>query len=178
MKDIKIKMGSLGLVFMLLGLWSCNSGPKPENNQRPVTSDKPNPNAVKMPDFKFTTLDGKPFTRKDLNKQKAVFFFFSSLCEHCKKTAKHLVQRADELKDVQVILFSTEKDVSMKVFRKDNGLDKFPNYQFMHIDNKDVFKNFGAVQVPSAFIYNRHQELVQKIIGRTFFDFIIDNIPA
>ncbi|OJJ15133.1 hypothetical protein BKI52_39385 [marine bacterium AO1-C] len=171
-------MSSVVLMFLLLGVWSCKSGPTPEQKKRPVTSDKPNPNAVKMPDFKFTTIDGKAFTQKDLKKQTTVFFFFSTLCKHCKDNAKHLVERADDFKNVQVILFSTETPEIIKKFRDDNKLSDFPNYQLMHIENKDVYNVFGPMQVPSTLIFNKHHEMTQRIIGNTFFDFIVGSIPV
>ncbi len=192
MRAIKIGMSSLALMGLLWGAWGCQSGvaskdnqltaeqqgPTPENKKRPVTSDQPNPNAVKMPDFKFTTLADKLFTPKDLKKQKTVFFFFSALCHHCQANAKALVKRADEFKDVQVVLISTETLKIIKQFGKDYGLDKFPNYQLMHIDEKDVFDTFGQILTPSVFIFNRHHEMTEKFIGNTFFDYIVDHIPA
>jgi len=178
MRAAKIKLNSVVWLFLLLVVWGCQSGAKIEEQKRPVTSDKPNPNAVKMPDFKFTTLEGKEFTQKDLKKQKTVFFFFSSLCKHCKENAKHLKDRANDLKDVQVILFSAEPIKAIKNFRDDNKMGDFANYQFMHIENKDVFDTFGPMQVPSTLIFNKHHEMIKKFIGNTFFDFVMDNIPA
>ncbi|HAS41009.1 MAG TPA: hypothetical protein DCS93_11035 [Microscillaceae bacterium] len=178
MRAVKIGLNSVVLIFLLLAVWSCQSGPKVEEKKRPVTSDKPNPNAIKMPDFKFTTTEGKEFTPKDLKKQTTVLFFFSSLCRHCRDNAQELIKRADELKDVQVIFFSTEPIKAIKDFRVDNKLESYANYQFMHIENKAVFDTFGSLQVPSTLIFNKHHEMVQKIIGNTFFDFVMSNIPA
>lgn len=178
MKGRIIGIGGLLIILVLLiSMLGCSQEKKP-TTRKITTSEKPDPNAEKMPDIQLTTLDDKPFSRKDLKKQKTVFFFFNSLCKHCQKNAKHLVEHADKLKDVQVVLFSSEPLKALKQFEEVYSMNKYDNYQVMHINDKDIYKFFGSIQVPSTFIYNRHHEVVNKIIGNTYFEFIIDNIPS
>lgn len=182
MKGRIVGLGGLLLILMLLSMYMCTPKKGGESKggkvKKIVTSNKPNPNAEKVPDFKFTTLDDKPFGRKDLKKKTTLFFLFNSLCRHCKDNAKNLVKHAKKLKDKQVILFSSEPIKALRNFNETHKINKYDNYQVMQIKDKDIFEHFGNVMVPSVFIYNRHLELVQKINGNTFFEFILNNIPT
>ncbi|WP_045114794.1 peroxiredoxin family protein [Microscilla marina] len=183
MKGRIVGLGGLLLILvLLLSMWSCqnskggvNSG---VNARKIITNDKPNPQAQKIPDVQFTTLDGKPFTRKDLDKKTTMFFLFNSLCHHCQDNAKNLVKHANQLKGKQVILFSSEPIKALKTFDEAYEMNKYDNYRVMQIEEKKIFDYFGHVMTPSVFIYNRHHELVQKINGNTFFEFILNNVPV
>lgn len=183
MKGRIVGLGGLLLILViLLSMWSCQNtkegSGKKGSVKKIVTSDKPNPNAKKMPDVAFTTLDGQPFGRKDLEKKTTLLFLFNSLCRHCQDNAKNLVKYADQLKNKQIILFSSEPMKALKTFNEAYEIDKYDNYRIMQIEDKKIFDYFGQVMTPSVFIYNRHHELVQKINGNTFFEFILNNIPV
>ncbi|MEN3041086.1 MAG: redoxin domain-containing protein [Bacteroidia bacterium] len=118
------------------------------------------PPAQEFPKFLLYTLDGKPFTDKDLPpaQRGRIVFFFDPYCDHCQKQATFLRENAAALKDFQLIWVSTETAESIRKFQ-DTYLKGLPNI-FVLRDKDFKFDGFFGYSVaPTIYVYDRAGKL-------------------
>ncbi len=120
-----------------------------------------------VPEFSFTTLEGKNFTKNDLNQDKAiVFIYFNSTCDYCQHEAKSIQQNAEKFKNTQLIFVSYETKELIHQFSENYKLNNYDHITFLS-DIKDDFANrFDANSIPYILIYSKDQQLVKRHKGQ------------
>lgn len=118
------------------------------------------PPAREFPRFLLYTLDGQPFTDKDLPppQRGRLVFFFDPYCDHCQKQAALLRENISALKDIQQIWVSTETADAIKKFQETH-LKGIPN-TFVLRDKDFKFDSFFGYSVaPTIYVYDRAGKL-------------------
>ncbi|MCX8111628.1 MAG: redoxin domain-containing protein [Bacteroidia bacterium] len=118
------------------------------------------PPAQQFPRFLFYTLEGQPFTDKDLPppQRGRLVFFFDPYCDHCQKQASFMRENASSLKDVQQIWVSTETMEAIRKFQE-TYLKALPN-TFVLRDKDFKFDSFFGYSVPpTIYVYDRTGKL-------------------
>jgi len=117
--------------------------------QAKVTEGQP------FPDFKLSTLDGKPFSRNSLDGKIVLVDFWAQWCEPCKISMPFLNNLAKKYKSkgVVVVGINVDDDISKaKSFLKEHPA---PNIQILSdADNKFV-KQVNVKTMPSSFMLDR-----------------------
>lgn len=128
-----------------------------------------------IPNFSFVTLQGAPYTQKDLPKNKpVVFVYFNSGCNYCQSEATKIHERLEDLKHTQLVFVSFEKTSIIEEFAKEYNLLNQENVLFLE-DKKGQFSQlFDVHTIPYIVVYNADKKLLQKFKGLTKIDNILE----
>lgn len=118
------------------------------------------PPAQTFPKFLLYTLDGKPYTDKDLppTSRGRIVFFFDPYCDHCQKQATFLRQDAAKLQGIQLIWVSTETEEALKKFQKEY-LSDLPGVVLLRDKDFRFDSFFGYSVAPTIYVYDRAGKL-------------------
>jgi peroxiredoxin len=119
-----------------------------------------------IPVFEYQTLEGKPFTNKDLKENTAtIFLYFNSECEHCQGEATQIQENVEKFSNVQLVFISFEESKKITAFATKYKLNNYANIHFL-CDSKISFATaFDVNSLPSVIIYDKNKKLVAKIKG-------------
>lgn len=107
--------------------------------------------------FAFKTLDGKPFTKANLKKDKSTLvMFFDPYCDHCELQSKWFAADAAKLKGVQFLLVTTEPTVQASLDFKKKCFGTAAIDVTILLDDKFRFDAyFGYSETPSMYLFNK-----------------------
>lgn len=128
----------------------------------PAAAQEPTP-AKQLPDFQFTTLNGREFTRASLHPDRLSFFlFFDSDCEHCQRAADHLRDQLNGFTGVSIYLVSLDPPEKISAFLNAHlpGVTKNPDAIVLR-DIHDQFRwRFHPYHYPGMFLYSPKGQLL------------------
>lgn len=90
-----------------------------------------------------------------------LFILFNSECEACHSEVKILINQAYELKEISILLVSSESIFQIKSFAKAYNLSTFQNIRLAkarEIDLANTFKNYAY---PSIFFYDKGGKFIE-----------------
>lgn len=122
----------------------------------------------KIPQFEYQNLDGGVFSNKDLKSNTPiVFLYFNSECEHCQNEADMIRNNIDKFSSFQLIFISFEKPEMIEQFAIKYHLLSYDNVRFI-CDTKVAFATtFDVNSLPCIVLYDKNQQLIEKIKGQT-----------
>lgn len=141
-----------------------------------VIKIKAQPNAAQLPNFIFQTLDGQPYTQRQLpEKEYYIVFYFSPDCHYCTDEMDDMIKQKQLFANCYVLLVSPLAIHQLKAYHQYLA-NKGINYQILS-DSKYQFPNyFGPANVPTSYLYSRNKQLVKKFNGgttaKTIYSFI------
>ncbi len=171
---------TLLLVCLSVLVWSCQSASSEQATQTktvpstadPIPSLPAEPEKPKLPNFQVTDLNGKNFTTADLPKDKpTVVVIFHPDCEHCQAEATELKDHQEELKKANFLMLTWDAIPKIKGF-----MDKYQLKDPIiaaQINPMTLAQVYGELSLPTIFIYNAKQELVQQVNGEGKVDAIL-----
>ncbi len=120
-----------------------------------------------IPDFSFTTLNQKTYTKENLNTATPIIFiYFNSECHYCQHEAKSIKENIEQFKNVQLLFISEEPIETIKTFAETYKLLENDNVRFLH-DKNDIFSTqFDANSIPYLLIYDENQQLIKRHKGQ------------
>jgi peroxiredoxin len=121
-----------------------------------------------IPDFKINTVRGELINKDFLKEKKALIIFYSIDCDFCEAEAVQLKNNITFLKDVNVIMISSNEKKDIEKFKKDFQLD-VPGFYFCQDKEEFLMKRFGIQGNPITFIYDDKGILLKRINGSTHF---------
>ncbi|WBX76112.1 TlpA disulfide reductase family protein [Tenacibaculum ovolyticum] len=121
-----------------------------------------------MPDFKLNALGGGLIDKDFLEGKKALIIFYSIDCDFCEAEAVQLKNNITFLKDVNVIMISSNEKKDIEKFKKDFQLDT-SGFYFCQDKEEVLMKKFGIQGNPITFIYDDKGILLKRINGSTHF---------
>jgi thiol-disulfide isomerase/thioredoxin len=148
----------LATSLLLLGLPSFASG---QEDTQPVIRLVRNPDPA--PDFKLTTLDGKPLTIAALQGKVVFLNFWATWCGPCRAEIPDLIALQDRYKGrLQIIgLNVDDEEVDIQKYVDETGI----NYPVAMTPN-DVRIQFGGIPaLPTSFVLDTAGRVVQKHVG-------------
>lgn len=126
-----------------------------------------------LPALEFQQLNGKRFNNDSLQAgQTTVVYYYSPDCEHCQYEAGEIGKNLPQFQRASLVMVSTADSTAVAAFAAQYGLAKQPNIHFLLDKNGSFYKTFGTALVPSFFVYNGQQQLVQKFSGEIKIDAI------
>ena len=130
--------------------------------QQPTIRFVRNPDPA--PEFKLTTLDGKPVSLADYKNKVVLLNFWATWCGPCRAEIPDLVQLQNKYKDqLQVIglVVDDEDQEAIKTFVGEHGI----NYPVAIATNELRLEYGGIPALPSSFLLNAEGRVVQKHEG-------------
>lgn len=123
------------------------------------------------PEITFTTIDGKQISMQSLQNKVVLINFWATDCPGCIKEMPDLINTYNEYhkKGFEVIAVAMPYDQISQVlnYSKAQALP-FP---VTHDNSAEIIAKFGQVSLtPTAFIYNKQGQLLQKTIGELDFN--------
>jgi peroxiredoxin len=130
-----------------------------------------------MPKFSYQNLDGSVFTNANLKiNTPTIFVYFNSDCEFCNGEASMIKENVDQFSNIQLVFISFEKPVAIKTFAQKNKLDGYDNIHFV-CDSKVSFSTtFDVKSMPCLVMYNKNNQLIEKIKGQTKVESLLKKI--
>jgi thiol-disulfide isomerase/thioredoxin len=133
----------------------------PQQDNQPVIRFVRNPDPA--PDFKLTTLDGKPFTIAALQGKVVFLNFWATWCGPCRAEIPDLIALQDRYKGrLQIIgLNVDDEEADIQQYVEETGI----NYPVAMTSN-DVRIQFGGIPaLPTSFVLDTEGRVVQKHVG-------------
>lgn len=128
-------------------------------------------NKPTAPDVTFTTLDGRQISMASLKNKVVLVNFWATDCPGCIKEMPDLIQTYQEYQDkgFEVIAVAMPYDAISQV--QNYAQSKALPFPVTHDSNAEITMQFGKVNLtPTAFIYNKQGQLLQKTIGELDFN--------
>ncbi|HQS44105.1 MAG: thioredoxin [Methylotenera sp. 24-45-7] len=128
-------------------------------------------NKPTAPEITFTTIDGKQISMASLQNKVVLVNFWATDCPGCIKEMPELINTYNEYRQqgFEIIAVAMPYDPISQVinYSKSQALP-FP---VTHDNNAEIVAKFGQVSLtPTAFIYNKQGQLLQKTIGELDFN--------
>ena len=94
-----------------------------------------------------------------------LLMLFSPECSHCQHTAEEIVQRKEELKNIQIVMATMQSISQMNAFAETYGLNALPNV----VLGKDVYfilpPFYSIHNLPYMAFYKKNGALIQTVEG-------------
>src|SRR5271163_4632034 len=150
-----------GLLFVL-GFFFFPAGALAQEGQRPVIRFVRNPDAA--PEFKLTSLDGKPLTLADSRGKVILLNFWATWCGPCRAEIPDLIGLQKKYQErLQVIGLVVDDDdtEAIKMFAESSGI----NYPVALASNEIRMHYGGIGALPTSFLLDGEGRIVQKHEG-------------
>jgi len=135
-----------------------------QQDNEPVIRFVRNPDPA--PDFKLTSLDGKPLTLADFQGKVVFLNFWATWCGPCRAEVPDLVALQERYKDhLQIIGLDVDDDDTAEIqkYMKETGID-YP----VATTPDDLRVQYGGIPaLPTSFILDTEGRVVQKHVGYT-----------
>jgi len=135
-----------------------------QQDNEPVIRFVRNPDPA--PDFKLTSLDGKPLTLADFQGKVVILNFWATWCGPCRAEVPDLVALQERYKDhLQIIGLDVDDDDTAEIqkYVKETGID-YP----VAMTPDDLRVQYGGIPaLPTTFILDTEGRVVQKHVGYT-----------
>jgi peroxiredoxin len=122
-----------------------------------------------IPDFKLPGVDGKTYSLSDFKNAKALVFMF--ICNHCpyvKAIEDRLIELGKDLKALGVAVIgicsndSSEHPEDSFENLKKRALEKNYSFVYLHDEDQEIAKAFGAVCTPDFYVYGNDRKLAYR----------------
>jgi len=136
-------------------------------------------NIKTIPPFTYQNINGNVFTNENLKKETAtIFIYFNTECEYCDHEAQMIEENITKLKKIQLVFVSFEKPEQIKKFAQKHQLTTYDNVYFL-CDNKVTFAaTFDVNSLPCLVLYDKNQNLIEKIKGQTSIKILLKKMNA
>ena len=134
-------------------------------------------NIKQMPSFSYVTLENKIFTQENLVQNKpTLFIYFNSECDFCNHEAEMVQQNIEQLKDIQVVFISYEPVEKIKQFATKFKLLNHDNISFLSDSKISFATTFDVKSMPCIVLYDKNNNLIEKIKGQTKAETLIKKL--
>ncbi|MGE0588267.1 MAG: peroxiredoxin family protein [Cyclobacteriaceae bacterium] len=102
------------------------------------------------------TLDSTEFTLTVADKRNSYLaVVFNPFCEHCQDEAVEIRNNISKLKDVTVLMISSETMAEVKKFSERYELNNFKNVKFLYASPVATYKVLNASYLPHMRLYDK-----------------------
>lgn len=116
-----------------------------------------------VPEFNFYKLDKTPFTKKDLAKDKLLFFcFFDVSCDHCQHAIQKINLDYEKFTNTAIYLVTLDNPAGITNFMSHYGpnLPRAKEVTILQDLRNEFIKKFRPVKYPSIFLYSKEKKLL------------------
>ncbi|WP_169704687.1 peroxiredoxin family protein [Runella slithyformis] len=124
-----------------------------------------NERVARLPAFRFTDLEGRPFTARHLKNKPTWLLYVDSGCEFCRMELRDIQKHQQQLANVEVVLVSAEDRATLQKFQKEQGFDDLKNFHIVQDKTHECHERLGMVSTPSSLLYDAQGALIQRFSG-------------
>lgn len=130
-----------------------------------------------IPNFTYHNLEGESFSNKNLKTDTpTLFIYFNSECEYCNEETKMIQESVNKFAPHQLVFVSFEKPEKINSFAKKHKLLNYDNIHFV-CDSKVTFTTtFDVQSLPCLVLYDKNQQLIEKIKGQTKVETLVKKL--
>jgi peroxiredoxin len=134
-------------------------------------------NIKTIPRFEYLKINGGTFGNQNLKPNTpTIFIYFNTECEFCNEEAIVIEQNLSKFSGVQLVFVSFEKPSVITQFAKTHKLLNYDNVCFLS-DSKTTFATtFDVKSLPCLMLYDKDQQLIEKIKGQTKVETLLAKI--
>jgi thioredoxin-related protein len=117
----------------------------------------------KIPGFVFYRLDKSPFTNKNIQSGKKVFFvFFDSDCDHCQRAVHDINLHYREFSKAEIYLVTLDNITKINDFLNKYGptLINKPNVTILQDPKNEFIVDFNPRKYPSMLLFSAKGDLL------------------
>lgn len=148
------------LMFLVAGISSTEA-------QNGTTKQSPYQQFPDNPPLNLLLLDSSStFTKAQFKKNKPVFLIlFSPDCDHCKHETEDIIRNIDKLKDVHIVMATSQPFEKMKEFYKNYKLEQYKNITVGRDRQYMLISYFDISSLPMIAIYDKKHKLIKRHEG-------------
>lgn len=120
--------------------------------------------AQNIPDFTFYKMNGQPFLRKDLRKDKKIIIvFFDATCEHCQHELREISDRVEQFKNAEFYLVSLDEVGAIQNFMEKYAprMNGRQNVTILRDLNKQFIIKFLPLQYPALYVFGTNGHIIK-----------------
>lgn len=121
--------------------------------------------ASEVPQFSFSSLDGKTVAMKDLASKVVIVDFWATWCGPCREEIPHLNELYSKLKGKGLEIVGVSMDTDGTDGVKDFAREFRIQYPIVMGDEKVAESFGGIIGLPTTFIIDRQGKVAKKYIG-------------
>lgn len=159
----KLLVFSVLFIIMLIAISISTFGNL--NKAVTVTAQGTRAGLKKAPDWTLLDMAGTEVSLSDFKGKVIILDFWATWCPPCRAEVPHFIELYNEYKDrgLEVVGISLDADVQKAVseFVKEQDI----NYTVLAADGKVASLYGGIRSIPTTFVIDRQQRIVQKYVG-------------
>lgn len=93
-------------------------------------------------------------------------FYFSPYCPYCRAQTQEIVEEMDDLKDIQFYFVTSYPLSTLRGFKEQYKLGKFPNITIGVDKDRFIGKYFELTGIPYVAIYSKNKKLNNAFQGK------------
>ena len=160
--------GAVTLVLAAGLIGACaetDSGSDARQTNSGATSNAPQGNQMRAPNFRLATMDGGEVELNELRGKVVLVDFWATWCGPCRMEIPHLTELYDRYQDKGFELVGISLDQQGPAVVKP-FIEEFKiNYPIV-MGDEDIANQYGGVRsIPTAFLIDREGNVVKKYVG-------------
>ena len=128
-----------------------------------------------VPPFTLVKTDSGLITKQDLKKnQPVILMYFNPECSHCRHQLEDMLNRMEELKEIQIILATYRSIEELSLFQEKYKLAEYPNI-LAGRDTKYFIQPFYKIKnLPYLALYDKKGKLIRTYEGNVKVDTLVE----
>ena|SRR6056297_1038048 len=143
---------------------------KQEDKQADIKASTLSSVGQTIPEFTFTTTNGKQYSTKDLKGKTVLINLFATWCPSCQEELPALQKLWEQYKEKDFILVSIGREHSMEEMKKFKSEKKYSFY-FAPDQERTIYNHFAKKYIPRNILINEKGEIVFQCVGYKKEDF-------
>lgn len=128
-----------------------------------------------MPEIKALTISGDSLKTNDVldTTKRTAILFYSPDCEFCQKEIEGIIDRKEELNNIQWIFITIAQPEELNTFLKEYPIESIQDAILLREDFPEMHIRFDVSSPPALFIYDEYGNLMKMHRGATSIKTIV-----
>ena len=162
----KIIISAIILIIATIWFFSYKQYIKDEKNKEQYQT---------LPNFTFYSIEKDSLEKATLQKNmNSVLIFFDSHCDYCKLELGAIEKNIENFNNTQIAMISSQPVDTIKLFNKQFNFSLSQNAGMYYAKSEELVEKFTKYSVPSVFIYDKNNKLLQQFTGFTKVEKILE----
>ena len=134
-------------------------------------------NIKSIPKFAYQNTKGDVFTNENIKENTATLFvYYNSECDFCNEEAKMIQENIQKFKGFQLVFISFEVQDKIVQFAQKFSLYDYDNVHFLCDSEATFATTFDVKSLPCLVLYDKEQQLIEKIKGQVKAETILKKL--
>lgn len=143
---------------------------KEEDTQADIKASTLSSVGQTVPEFTFTTTNGKQFSTEDLKGNTVLINLFATWCPSCQKELPALQKLWEQYQEKDFMLVSVGREHSMEEMKKFKS-EKIYSFHFAPDTGRVIYNHFAKKYIPRNILINENGKIIYQGVGYKKEDF-------